>query len=131
MVDFRSAGGNLFNLLWNAWDPTDYPHPAHGGNLTTSLQSLDDYAASGLGFARVFASPWAASDISALWLDASDREPFWAAMDTILGRATDLGVYLQPSMFIQYASAATRVLSTVGLDSVFFSCDTMRVCSRR
>lgn len=44
-----------------------YPHPDHGGNMTTSLQALHDFKAAGLQFFRVFGSPWGAQDILKTW----------------------------------------------------------------
>jgi hypothetical protein len=100
-VPFRSAGGNIFNLLWDAWMPTTYPHPEHGGNVSTSLKSLGDYAAQNLTFYRTFASPWGASDIQSLWLDG-DRTSFWETMDVFMKLSTELHVFVSPSILIQY-----------------------------
>lgn len=65
---FQQAGVNIYDVLWDAWQPTD-----SNGNSSTSIQALLDASAYGLKLIRCFARPWAYS-IENTWLMMSDGE---------------------------------------------------------
>lgn len=103
---FKGASANAFNVLWNAWNPTEFPHPRHGGNMSTSFQTFEQMAEARLPFARVFASPWAWEDIL-LWRTAT--EDYWHNMSLVVGKAKSLGLKLHVSItptLSQFAIAA-------------------------
>jgi hypothetical protein len=113
---FRHAGADAFNILWSVWTPTEAPHPAHGGNWSTSAATLEQMAAAKLPFARVFGSPWGWQQIL-LWRTA--KEQYWANMTRVVGKAKAVGVKLHLSItptLSQFAIAAgcpsTRELIT-------------------
>lgn len=94
------------NLGWS-WE--------EGGGLTTYLEWLDDLAASGANYARIYADT--AWFIGLDWAgkagDYSADQPAAAQMDTILEAAESRGVYLQVVLiwhrsFTQYRGLAVR-----------------------
>lgn len=107
---FRAASANQFNVLWSAWTPTKPPHPPHLGNLTTSFKALEDMAAANLTFFRVFGSPWAAKDIL-LWRD--DPARYWAAMEAVVGKASELRLKMHVSITPTVSQWAVAFNTTV------------------
>jgi hypothetical protein len=112
---FRAASANIFNLLWSVWTPTQWPHPAHIGNWSTSYRALEDMKQANLTYFRVFGTPWAAKDIL-LW--KTSTASYWKNMTTMVTKVGELGLKMHVSItptLSQFAIAAnctTRELIT-------------------
>ena len=65
---FQHAGVNIYDVLWDAWQPT-----GSQGNSSTSIQALLDASAYGLRLIRCFARPWSYTAENT-WLMMSSAE---------------------------------------------------------
>jgi len=92
--NFQTIGTNLFDIGWGAWNTDTTSLSTY--NLTTSLKSIHDAGATGISVARFFAAPWAYESTWG-WLNASTREAYWVALDTIVNESERVGIKLIPS----------------------------------
>lgn len=100
-LSLTAVGVNIFDALWDGWDPNQPPvgpMPPVPDNLTSSLRALDDARAYNFTLVRMFASPyrWFARD----WrnLTAAEVDAYFAPVDAVVARAELLGLRLVPSL---------------------------------
>lgn len=92
---FQTIGTNLFDIAWGAWNTDATSLSTY--NLTTSLKSIHDAGASGITVARFFAAPWAYEPTWGYLGNASTRDAYWFALDTIVAESERVGIKLIPS----------------------------------